>query len=609
MKIKKIHIDGFGKLHNFDIEPGEGINIFFGYNEAGKSTLHLFIRSILYGASTKRRAGERSVYERMRPWKEPELYRGRIEIEFEKQRFLVERDFNKAPDDLVIYELKDGKDGKPVRIAEPGELLNRALGGLSETAYLNTVSSGQLGTATKKDMAAELRRYASNISVSLNPKINAERALEYLRTEKQKLNAGIDENAVKEYTAVLSEIKKIEESLELPENDNKVRLYSEAADRVRQESDSVKRSITDSQAEIDRLTGELTSAGFRNEEDIDNAEKAAKAVRDRLEAAEKKAFGKGRLAAAVLLLLCSPASGVYGALYAAEPLSLIALGCAAAAALCAILLLLTLIGDKKKYRKLRTELTEFISVYTAAKDCDEEELKTFEEHIARSRELAAGIASIRQNIEKLDGEQARLNSERAVFLDNLEIQQQTRTRVEEKLVRLKELMDRAAALRKTVRINNSLRENTEAIEMAEETIGELAASIKNAAGTYINKEASSMVSALTGNVYDSISAGMDYDIKLNSPDGMISVSDMSAGTADQVYLAVRLATVRFMAGEDDPLPLILDDSFNLYDDERLTQALSFLAENYRGQILIFTCQNREEEALTAEGIAFRSLKM
>ena len=170
-------------------------------------------------------------------------------------------------------------------------------------------------------------------------------------------------------------------------------------------------------------------------------------------------------------------------------------------------------------------------------------------------------------------------------------------------------MDRAAALRKTVRINNSLRENTEAIEMAEETIGELAASIKNAAGTYINKEASSMVSALTGNVYDSISAGMDYDIKLNSPDGMISVSDMSAGTADQVYLAVRLATVRFMAGEDDPLPLILDDSFNLYDDERLTQALSFLAENYRGQILIFTCQNREEEALTAEGIAFRSLKM
>ena len=50
------------------------------------------------------------------------------------------------------------------------------------------------------------------------------------------------------------------------------------------------------------------------------------------------------------------------------------------------------------------------------------------------------------------------------------------------------------------------------------------------------------------------------------------------------------------------MPLILDDSFALYDDMRLRRAVRFLADNYHGQILIFTCQHREEEALKAEGL-------
>ena len=83
MKIIKIHIDGFGRLHGFDIEPDGKLTVFFGHNEAGKTTLHLFIRSMFYGASTKKRLGLKSVYERMRPWKNPEKYGGNMEIEFD----------------------------------------------------------------------------------------------------------------------------------------------------------------------------------------------------------------------------------------------------------------------------------------------------------------------------------------------------------------------------------------------------------------------------------------------------------------------------------------------------------------------------------------------
>ena len=85
---------------------------------------------------------------------------------------------------------------------------------------------------------------------------------------------------------------------------------------------------------------------------------------------------------------------------------------------------------------------------------------------------------------------------------------------------------------------------------------------------------------------------------------MIPIESLSAGTADQVYLALRLATIRFITGEEDAVPLILDDSFALYDDDRLRKAVRFLAENYRGQILIFSCQHREEEALQEEGLPY-----
>ena len=114
-----------------------------------------------------------------------------------------------------------------------------------------------------------------------------------------------------------------------------------------------------------------------------------------------------------------------------------------------------------------------------------------------------------------------------------------------------------------------------------------------------------MVEGLTGGAYTSVNAGRQYDISLNSHDGMISVKDVSAGTADQVYLAMRLATIRFIVGEDDAIPLVLDDSFALYDDERLRKSMRFIADNYRGQVVIFSCQNREAEALKTSR-SFRS---
>ena len=69
----------------------------------------------------------------------------------------------------------------------------------------------------------------------------------------------------------------------------------------------------------------------------------------------------------------------------------------------------------------------------------------------------------------------------------------------------------------------------------------------------------------------------------------------SEGTADQLYLALRLA----VAGELTPdAPLVLDDALVRFDDTRLGYAMALLkAAAADKQVILFTCQSREEKFL------------
>ncbi len=619
MKITKIHIDGFGKLHNVDIEPGEKVTLFYGLNEAGKSTLHLFLRSIFYGASTKRRLGMPSVYERMRPWQNPEIYRGRLEVEYEYQKYLIERDFNKAADDLSIYELK--KDG-PAAVRNADKFLKQILNGLSETAYVNTISSGQLGAATQKDMAVELRKYTANISDSMNPGISAEGALRLLQKEKTELEAQSDGNAAKDYTAVLSEIKKLEEKLALPENENKFEYYIQTAGEIRTDRERLEGEISSNSSELNYCTESLNRLGFDNSAQIETATRDVNACFKEYEESRKAAAGKTNLVLAVLFLLAAAvtAAAAFGVSNSLIPESvlpaasgktgmLVLLIAAALFAAVAVILLMKRSGLKKASQQAGLKLQSALSPYFGFIDPESFQRSDFEEYMERAGKMAGDVEAVRRRQEELESEAVRLNESQSDCLSNLEKQQEIKSDVEHSLTRLNELKSRAVSLQRTIRKNNILRERIDAVELAEDTIRDLASGIRSAAGTYINKNASEMVRVITNQAYDSLSAGTNYDIHLNSAEGMIPVTSLSSGTADQIYLAVRLATVRFIAGEDDPLPLLLDDSFNQFDDQRLASSLKFLVTGYRGQILIFTCRSREEQLLEEMSIDFRKITM
>ena len=74
------------------------------------------------------------------------------------------------------------------------------------------------------------------------------------------------------------------------------------------------------------------------------------------------------------------------------------------------------------------------------------------------------------------------------------------------------------------------------------------------------------------------------------------VSRLSVGTIDQMYISLRLSALDEISNES--MPIILDESFAYYDENRLENILKYIAKQYSDrQIIILTCNNREIDAL------------
>lgn len=135
-----------------------------------------------------------------------------------------------------------------------------------------------------------------------------------------------------------------------------------------------------------------------------------------------------------------------------------------------------------------------------------------------------------------------------------------------------------------------------AIEEAQKTLDEAFQEMKIDFGPMINYRASRVLSGMTGSKTNSVLVS-DKLIPAFAEQGDSqprSSELMGAGTYDQIYLALRIALSGVVT--DDKMPVLLDDSFVRFDDERMTAALQFIKEDNSlgeiGQVIIFTCHKR-----------------
>ena len=118
----------------------------------------------------------------------------------------------------------------------------------------------------------------------------------------------------------------------------------------------------------------------------------------------------------------------------------------------------------------------------------------------------------------------------------------------------------------------------------------------------MNQAAGELFSQLTGGRWDRLALTRDFSAQATQRSGLLprTALALSAGTAEQLYLAVRLAICQLTVPE---APLVLDDALCAFDDARCALALELLAGQAQGrQILLFSCHSREAAWAKARGV-------
>ncbi|MBO5897965.1 MAG: AAA family ATPase [Clostridia bacterium] len=140
MKLLCLHIENFGTLHDIDERFFDGLNVRLHPNGYGKSTLAVFIKSMLYGlpASTRRSLIENE-RRRYTPW-QGGVFGGSLDIEVGGEEFRIERTFGakEADDTLSVLSLRTGETVKKDWADAPGEkLLGVGIAAYERSTYLS----------------------------------------------------------------------------------------------------------------------------------------------------------------------------------------------------------------------------------------------------------------------------------------------------------------------------------------------------------------------------------------------------------------------------------------------------------------------------------------
>ena len=542
MVIKELYIKNFGKLTERHFYLRHGIQILSGENESGKSTLHAFIRAMLFGMERGRgRAAAKDDFTRYEPWDTPGNYAGMMRFSCGGRTFRLERSFDRYTKRASLVCEDDGEELS----VEQGDL-DMLLGGLTPGLFDSTVSVGQLQAEPGQELYDALENYAANYLETGSMEIDLAAAFRMLKEKKRDVSRALkEEDAAREAQRekLLSEIRYLERDIE--------ELDTEYAQREERLSDIEKSRIEESKTEQSR-----PESGYMQQEGSE----------------EKAVIGSRNLIFTGIAGLFAGEAGFLWSTFLSsqgEAVNFLTIGViAGVAALIGIICLaagsIMWIRERKTGKNRRAGQEKGVGGRTAGIG-----------ETARFMESARALQEQREDTRQRllwDMEHLRLESkEKEIRRDNLR-EQWAEWEVSD--------------------VQKRLRQSLHALEIAEETLQGTAKEAGNSGTDTMKKKASEIFARITEGRYSRIEFERGQHIFVWDGVRRIPAERLSRGTIEQIYLSVRLAAADMLLEED--VPLIFDDAFAFYDDKRLESALKWLSGQGK-QVIIFTCQNREEE--------------
>ncbi len=208
MKINNLKINNYGKIKNKEIPLENNINIIYGKNEAGKSTILNFILNSFYGISKNKKGKEISDYEKYKPWSGEE-FSGKIEYELDNgEKYEVYRDFTKKNPKILNEEKEDISKQFNIDKNKGNEFFYEQTK-IDEELFLSTILVGQQETKLEKSSQNILIQKIANLVGTGEDNVSYKRAID--RLNRRQLNEiGTERSREKPINIIEQEIENLE---------------------------------------------------------------------------------------------------------------------------------------------------------------------------------------------------------------------------------------------------------------------------------------------------------------------------------------------------------------------------------------------------------------
>ena len=631
MKIKKLKINNFGKLKDKEIELKDNLNIIFGKNEAGKSTILKYIVNSFYGISKNKKGKEYSDLERYKPWS-GEDFSGRLTYELDNGKtYEVYRDFKKKNPKIFNEEMEDISKQFPIDKTE-GNIFFYEQTKVDEELFLSTLVINQQETKLQKNEQGILMQKIANLVGTGEDNVSYKLAIDRInrrqldevgtqRSRERPIN--IIENTIKELEIQKQELKKYEEmQYDIENKENNILEEIKQIEERLQILNQYKIIFENSKLENEKL---LLKENIKKENIEKIRELDGKIDQIQLEnknALENKKIIKPKFISGFVIEIFLIFINILQFIFLKNNiLNYIILGISV---IISLILIINIGKAQKKYKKeikVRQEMLkqnelvqekikllqdEIINLEKNNEDISLEinlgKQKIEQEIISKTKDLSLENINSNNIYENINMLQNRLNNKK-IELHSIELDKTNIIPKLEKLAMLEEKYVNA------IEQKQNLEKLNMSIVLAKEILQECYEKMRHTVTPKFTQNLSKNIAEITDSKYTNVRFNDEKGLIVETQNGeYVPVAKLSVGTIEQLYLSLRLSMVEDLSSET--LPIILDEVFAYFDDERLENFLKYVYRQYPNrQVLIFTCTNREIDILEKNGLKFNLIKI
>ena len=611
MKVEEIKINAFGTLKNKEINLSDKINIIHGKNESGKSTLLAYIKTAFYGISRNKNGKEISDYDKYKPWSGEE-FSGKIKYTLDSgEQFEIFRDFNKKNPKIYNAKLEDVTNQFNIDKKEGSQFFFEQVG-IDENIFTSTIMAEQQEVKLSEQRQNILIQKIANIAGTGNSNMSYNKAKDRLN-KKQLDEVGTERTQGKPINILKNKIKNIEQIL------GKLNLYKENKSIIEQNKIKLKNKIREQEqrkelikqiSELnEKIIIETEKANYKRKIKEEKESKIQELINEKNKLIQENKNNKtnNKLFIIIFFVLISLliANIVIIKNKFITYTTLILVG-----AEIVIYYLAKAQKEKRKKEVLKNNtdlINTKIELLEKEKEVIEEEIKTEENELKAEKEHIKN----KYNIELYDIENSKNDLEQItneinegkIKLNTLEIEEKGISSQLEELITLQEEHENLSEQLKEIEQKNY------EINLAKEFLEKAYEKMKTIITPKFTENLSQTIKNITNDKYSKVNINDENGLIIEMQNGeYVSAEKLSIGTIDQLYLSLRMSMVEEISKEK--MPIILDEAFAYYDDERLENILKYLIERFNNhQLIIFTCTNREKEILNKLNYKFNNIEL